>query len=155
WQNETVGKLRRLVFCSMPVKILYSRQIYHVEAKGRGNARTVVFFAEPELYEKNRPFEKFANQHALQNESWDLWFPRFYDIPTKENEPGGYSYQEVHAWTRKSPPNYVERSVVLLGGTIDELKVYYFLASLRGYEEQIGGGGKPTKVVGIGKAGIL
>jgi hypothetical protein len=61
----------------------------------------------------------------------------------------------VHAWTRKSPPNYVERSHVLLGRTIDELKVYRLIGSVRNYRQNIEGVGAPQKIVAVGPAGIL
>lgn len=156
WKEQTLKKLKDRSFREMPMEILNSSEIYLVEGKTRGGTdRVVVFYCDQEFYEKQKPFEKFAKQYAKANESWSLWFPRFYAIPMKTHEPGSYDHVEVHHWTMKSPPNYVERSNVLLGRTIDELKVYRFLGSIRSYPKQMGGGGDPTRVVGVGQAGIL
>ncbi|HMF19731.1 MAG TPA: hypothetical protein VKE98_21175 [Gemmataceae bacterium] len=62
------------------------------------------------------------------------------------------------SWTRQSPPNYVERSQVLLGRPFDAGAVYDILASLRHFMKEI-----PAKELarsgltleGRGKAGIL
>ena len=57
-------------------------------------------------------------------------------------------------WTRKDPPNYVERSHVLLGRTVDTGRVWDIIAAsryLRGkYGEDI-----PVHVLGEGAAGVL
>jgi len=57
-------------------------------------------------------------------------------------------------WTHKNPPNYVERSHVLLGRTVDTGRVWDIIATaryLRGkYNESV-----PVYVLGEGAAGIL
>ncbi|TKJ36494.1 MAG: hypothetical protein CEE38_11825 [Planctomycetes bacterium B3_Pla] len=57
-------------------------------------------------------------------------------------------------WTRKDPPNYVERSHVLLGRTVDTGRVWDIIAAaryLRGkYGEDV-----PVHVLGEGAAGVL
>jgi dienelactone hydrolase len=57
-------------------------------------------------------------------------------------------------WTRKSPPNYVERSHALLGRTVDQGRVWDIIALVRWY-----GGGPNHKggcrLIGRGQAGIL
>jgi hypothetical protein len=57
-------------------------------------------------------------------------------------------------WTRKSPPNYVERAHALLGRTVDEGRVWDIAASIRRWNGKSG----PIpgwQVVGRGQAGIL
>ena len=57
-------------------------------------------------------------------------------------------------WTRKNPPNYVERSHVLLGRTVDTGRVWDIIAAARylhdKYEGRI-----PVYVSGAGAAGVL
>jgi hypothetical protein len=57
-------------------------------------------------------------------------------------------------WTRKDPPNYIERSHVLLGRTVDTGRVWDVIAIaryLRGkYDEDV-----PVYVLGEGPAGVL
>jgi len=57
-------------------------------------------------------------------------------------------------WTCKNPPNYVERSHVLLGRTVDTGRVWDVIAVARHlHAEQ--GGKVPVHVVGEGAAGVL
>ena len=51
-------------------------------------------------------------------------------------------------WTRKNPPNTVERSMVLLGATVDSARVWDVVAAARGREEGL-------TVLGRGPEGIL
>ena len=39
-------------------------------------------------------------------------------------------------WTRKNPPNYVERSFALLGMTVDEMRIWDAIASFREWHGQ-------------------
>jgi dienelactone hydrolase len=58
------------------------------------------------------------------------------------------------AWTRKSPPNYVERAHALLGRTVDQGRVRDIAAVVRFLAAE-SGGKRGWKVVGRGQAGIL
>jgi dienelactone hydrolase len=57
-------------------------------------------------------------------------------------------------WTRKNPPNYVERSHVLLGRTVDTGRVWDVIATAR-YLRAQREGKVPVYVVGEGAAGVL
>ena len=57
-------------------------------------------------------------------------------------------------WTRKNPPNYVERSHVLLGRTVDAGRVWDIVAAAR-YLSAKHGGKVPVWVVGEDGAGVL
>jgi hypothetical protein len=59
---------------------------------------------------------------------------------------------ESQVWTKKSPPNYVERAHALLGRTVDEGRVWDICAVARFFEQQ---NGRKVPVVGRGQAGIL
>jgi hypothetical protein len=55
-------------------------------------------------------------------------------------------------WTRKSPPNYVERSHALLGRTVDQGRLWDVIATLRYLKKE----GKPAvRVIGQGRAGVI
>ncbi|MFO0928051.1 MAG: hypothetical protein U0736_13585 [Gemmataceae bacterium] len=56
------------------------------------------------------------------------------------------------AWSRKSPPNYVERAHALLGRTVDLGRVEDILAAVRKIRRESGG---KVMVAGSGRAGIL
>ncbi|HWG45161.1 MAG TPA: prolyl oligopeptidase family serine peptidase [Gemmataceae bacterium] len=55
-------------------------------------------------------------------------------------------------WTRKSPPNYVERSHALLGRTVDEGRVWDIIAAIKHLQKEKKA---PRRVIGVGTAGIL
>ena len=55
-------------------------------------------------------------------------------------------------WTRKSPPNYVERSHALLGRTVDEGRVWDVIAAFKYLQKEKTA---PSRVIGVGEAGIL
>jgi dienelactone hydrolase len=57
-------------------------------------------------------------------------------------------------WTRKNPPNYVERSLVLLGRTADTCRVWDVIAAARHLRAQHDGK-LPVYVAGDGAAGVL
>jgi dienelactone hydrolase len=59
-----------------------------------------------------------------------------------------------HEWTKKSPPNYVERAHALLGHTVDQGRVLDIVATIRHYNAQRSRKQK-WKLVGRGQAGIL
>jgi dienelactone hydrolase len=60
------------------------------------------------------------------------------------------------AWTKKSPPNYVERAHALIGRTVDQGRLWDVVATLRWLHAQ---DGEPKeagwKVIGKGQAGVL
>jgi cephalosporin-C deacetylase-like acetyl esterase len=58
------------------------------------------------------------------------------------------------AWTRKDPPNYVERSHALLGQTVDQGRVRDIAAVVRFLDAEAEGK-RSWRVVGRGQAGIL
>ena len=66
-------------------------------------------------------------------------------------------------WTRNNPPNYVERSHVLLGRTVDAGRVWDVLAAAQSLpaNPRLGGGGgadaakRPVHVAGSGAAGLI
>lgn len=63
----------------------------------------------------------------------------------------------VSEWSHKSPPNYVKRSHLLIGRTIDDGRVWDIVASIRQREQErkaLKDNGN-LKVVGRGQAGIL
>jgi dienelactone hydrolase len=64
-----------------------------------------------------------------------------------------YWMSPVSGWTKKSPPNYVERAHALLGQTVDERRVWQIAATSRHLA-----GRKPARswrLIGRGQAGIL
>jgi hypothetical protein len=63
--------------------------------------------------------------------------------------PRGVLYNR---WTRKSPPNFVERAHALLGRTVDEGLVWDIVAAIKYMHKEKK---TPQRVVGVGQSGIL
>jgi cephalosporin-C deacetylase-like acetyl esterase len=59
----------------------------------------------------------------------------------------------IQQWTRKSPPNYIERSHALLGRTVDEGRVWDIAVTVR--DLHAFGKKGHQKVIGHGQAGVL
>lgn len=57
-------------------------------------------------------------------------------------------------WTQKNPPNYVERSHVLLGRTVDDGRIWDIIATAR-YIKQTQGGNLPLFVAGAQSSAVL
>lgn len=58
----------------------------------------------------------------------------------------------ANEWTRKSPPNYVERAHALLGKTVDEGRVWDILAAVKYLQKNKKA---PRRLIGAGNFGIL
>jgi dienelactone hydrolase len=92
-------------------------------------------------------------ENADANDSASKWLRRV-------SEPGDGLYvctprgMGSTQWTRKDPPNYVERSHVLLGRTVDTGRVWDVIAAARylhgKYDADV-----PVYVLGEGSAGVL
>ncbi len=61
---------------------------------------------------------------------------------------------EASSWTKKSPPNTIERSLVLLGHTVDEGRLFDVMA-VRQYLKKTGKNMADQHLIGRGEAGIL
>ena len=84
--------------------------------------------------------------------------------PAEDSKPEDHGYSgglvyyprgvaPSQAWTRKSPPNYVARSLALLGRTVDEGRVWDICATARYFKEQ--SDKRDIVLVGRGQAGVL
>jgi dienelactone hydrolase len=63
-------------------------------------------------------------------------------------DPRGVAFE----WTRKSPPNYVERAHALLGRTVDQGRVYDIISVARSVRRDEK---TPCRIIGRGRNGIL
>jgi hypothetical protein len=77
--------------------------------------------------------------------------PFIKETPTMHLSPRGLWGSE---WTKKSPPNYVERAHALLGRTVDQGRVWDIAATVR-YLQESTKEKRTWKVVGRGQTGVL
>jgi dienelactone hydrolase len=140
WKQARLEELKQRVFHVLTDakhvdRLPFSDQA-HLVGKGRGAAPMLVM--ERKQFDAVSDFRAFAGTFGAKQSSAFLYFS-----------------DEVLSWTRKSPPNYVERSHVLLGETTDTHKVCYLMKAARqlaGYESDMPW---DRRVVGQGSAGIL
>src|SRR5205814_350928 len=82
-----------------------------------------------------------------------LFHPRIFPVDLAKDQP--WDLEESYRWTRKSPPNYVERSHLLLGQTIDERKLHYLLVNVKRLARQETNQKWDGRIIGKGQAGII
>lgn len=79
---------------------------------------------------------------------WQAWFAKTFP------DEGVWLYSargdNIYPWTKKSPPNFVDRCHLLLGHTVDQKKVWDIVATARSVKTK-----KQIKLMGQGQAGIL
>jgi hypothetical protein len=162
WRDGLVKELRARSFRSFPDRIPAAKE--HVRNLGtdrRGWSLKTEPGIEVDLrtdLEKKVRDTKTAVLLVLNPDDQDnLREPPFWTRPFTEGAQvhvlmprGGGSRK----WTRKSPPNYVERAHALLGRTVDEGRVWDIAATVR-YLDEKAGGKLRWKVVGRYQAGVL
>jgi cephalosporin-C deacetylase-like acetyl esterase len=156
WKKAMLTKLREQSFRTFPERIPPIPQYQeitefvhsepdinlaiHKEAGVRDGAVSTVVVADmDESYKKNELLKKLIETAKREGDVRILW------------TRGG---SEPLRWTRKSPPNYVERAHALLGLTVDQGRVWDIAATVRTLADknkQV----KTWRVVGHGQAGIL
>lgn len=158
WKAEILSELRRVAFRPFPQRIPPAKVLEQVES---GAARLE---SEPGMevrlrraHESNLSMDAKRILLVVRNRDSSEGVPDWAGDLRKAGDevyvctPRGIGATE---WTRKNPPNYVERSHVLLGRTVDTGRVWDIIAAaryLRGkYGEDV-----PIQVLGEGPGGVL
>jgi dienelactone hydrolase len=152
WKESLLQKLRERVFRSFPKEIPPARI---EDAKVKYRTLTTEPGIEVEMRQIRRPGGRDKVSHLIilnpgeRTDAVPDWFP---SAPEGEGiyllAPRGVG---PTAWTKKSPPNYVERAHALLGHTVDEGRVRDVASVLR----SVNYGGMQWAVCGRGPSGII
>lgn len=152
WKQNFLSELRRVTFRSLPERIPAAEQVgaaspprLRTEAgieltlrtavdKPSEKGRTILVVMNPG--DSDEPME-WLKKHVTADDRMLLFDPR------------GVGDTR---WTRKNPPNYVERSHVLLGTTADTGRLRDVAATARWLKQQTG---RPVAVAGQGAAGLI
>ncbi|MCS7046788.1 MAG: prolyl oligopeptidase family serine peptidase, partial [Gemmataceae bacterium] len=140
WKEERLRELRQRCFRGLldetlgPAIPLTNRA--RLVGQGQGPATMVV--VEGSDFDALRRGEAFA-QH----------------VPGRDGTMVVYVADELLTWTKKSPPNYFERSQLLLGHTMDEHLVSQLIRAARQLAQAETGPPWNRRIVGKGRAGIL
>jgi len=158
WRAAILAELHRVTFRCFPERIPPARLLEEVEPndtwlESEPGIKVRLQYATEFKSAKNTKGILMVVRNRDSNEYMSDWIRSVY-------EPGDHIYVCAPRgvgqtrWTRRNPPNYVERSHVLLGRTVDTGLVRDIIATaryLRGkYKEDI-----PVYVLGEGAAGVL
>jgi cephalosporin-C deacetylase-like acetyl esterase len=162
WKKDVMSKLRSSSFRSFPDSIpaaklqegawLYDRVLtegdIRLQVPGIVEANSVTLFVVgPEDWTKNKKEEA----------AFELVISRTKAGIVEAIGPRGTDFMGPR-WTRKSPPNYVERAHPLIGKTVDHQRVYDIVALVRYLTDMYKKTHKKTtdwNVSGAGEGGIL
>lgn len=157
WRAALEAELRRVSFRWFPERIPAARPL------GTASAEVQRFETEPGIevqVRSVRPVEAgpvrrvvLKVEHPETSAGVPAWLERLRQ-PGDELllcEPRGTGSL---TWTRRNPPNYVERSLVLLGRTVDAERIWDVAAVARQVREARGPT-VPILVVGEGAAGVI
>jgi len=164
WKKDLLKSLRARVFYGHPEPIPPAKHLYW----GASAMIWGTFETAPAIRigtEQGRANPKRSSEDwtlliadvASQDEKALTWpiptwpIPSLREFSTIQLTPRGVGGL---AWSRKSPPNFVERSHVLLGHTVSDGQVWDIAAITRYESESKKGKGNAT-LVGRGQAGIL
>jgi dienelactone hydrolase len=158
WKAAIVRELRRVTFRHFPERIGPARLIEQItpdDAKLESESDIEIRLRRAGGSSSNANVERVLmvvrNAESMEGNL---------DWMRKEQNPNDHAYVLTPRgiggtkWTRRDPPNYVERSHVLLGRTVDTGRMWDIIAAaryLRGkYGEDV-----PVHVLGQGAAGVL
>lgn len=158
WKTSLEKELRRITFRYFPERIPAA------EVAQQPEPNSIWMTTEPGIRVQMHPFAESVPNESSQRILLEVCYPdgslNGSDWIARFRNPGDILYQIMPRgvgptrWTRKNPPNYVERSLALLGRTADTGRVWDIIAAAR-YLHMKYEGKVPVHVMGAGGAGIL
>ncbi len=128
WKKQLVQQLKEKCFHTFPKKIPTPEMTQSAGVRGgSANSSTVVLFYVDQGAFKFKDFQEgrqVEKTFAREGDAIIWMYPRVLPV-TQDGIRGDDS------WTKKSPPNYVERSLALLGKTVDQEKLFHFLSFIK------------------------
>ncbi|HUQ70963.1 MAG TPA: hypothetical protein VM165_15655, partial [Planctomycetaceae bacterium] len=156
WKEALLAELRRISFRTIPAVMIEGRKLRDPTdlLVGLNRYETDPGIAVETLWQL--PRTGVAKQIRLAVVLDDAEWPMKFDAPETAAEPTVWLRPRgtgVTQWTRKNPPNYVERSHVLLGQTVDTGRVRDVLAMTHHLRTRFPEA--KISVEGSGSAGII
>jgi cephalosporin-C deacetylase-like acetyl esterase len=154
WKKGMMKELREKSFRAFPERVPAAKILPHLEA---AMIRTEAEFLIGSVLGTDLQSEGTAYTILLRD---GLKENEILDTMVEDSKKGGavtvFDYRGSHLteWTRKSPPNYVERSHALLGRTVDLGRVWDIASTARALDA-VWKGGKRIRVIGQGQAGVI
>lgn len=165
WKQMLIGDLKKRSFRTFPEKQA------SIDRRFKGNMALIGFhFTEEEievagLYfavggkerSKDSKYQMFVFGEDYQIKDWNKmpkWAEPYLEQGNFGVYPRGTYDDEFTRWTRKSPPNYVERSLALTGRTLDQGRVWDVISRIQWYNKYWKRD-ENWQVYGYGQNGIL
>ncbi len=158
WKEQLRAELRRVSFRPLPQRVQPAKLVQQVAADDmrlETEAGIVVRLQTTEAFKAPDNPQRIIL--AVRNADEQQALPQ---LTRTTHQPGDIVYAlaprgvDTSRWTRRNPPNYVERSHALLGRTVDGGRVWDVIAAAR-YLHAKHGGKLPVFVLGEGPAAVL
>lgn len=154
WKRELMGRLRRLSFRDFPERIPMSKVLDDWSDTDSGWRCLTEKPWAIRVQWTDGAARKPAAWVILDEQDKSIGIPRWAEEMFEGDVfacwPRGCG---VTKWTRKNPPNYVERSFVLIGQTVDQRRVYDAVSAFRDFQR--GGRDRRWLMAGEKQAGII
>ena len=154
WKEELLEQLRKRVLRAM-LRDLDVPDRHFMEdgyLVGKGTSLPLLYM-EQDDFSKIPDYKVFARHFQRNTNGALVYFPRIFPVALAKDQ--SWDMTASYSWTKKSPPNYVERSHLLLGHTTDERKLHFLLANVKRLAKLEGSLKWDGRVVGQGQAGII
>lgn len=159
WQTEQLTKLRQLPFRSLPATIPAAN---HISREGATELIETQPGIQLALHHREQDVDANAQRVLLVIRQADESDPTPDWIKQVTQAGDRITTLDVRGigntrWTRKNPPNYVERAHVLVGQTVDSGRVRDVIATAAYLHTRSSGDAAslPVHVVGSGAAGVI
>ena len=148
WKDELIQGLRRGGFQWMPEQVSAARVVSVNHNRTLIETEPGIQLAMPSTLQPKKPKRIIVIVRSEHSE--EPWWTNFTqpDDAVYHCFPRGVSDS---AWTQNNPPNYVERSMVLLGRTADACRVYDVMATCQWLQSQE----IPLVLAGKGRAAVI
>jgi len=158
WKQQLQAELRRVSFRPLPQRVQPAKLAQQIaEDDLRLETEPGIIVRLQSAAELKAPDEPKRILLAVRNADQQEPLPQ---LARSVHRPGDVVYLlaprgvDTSRWTRRNPPNYVERSHALLGRTVDGGRVWDIIAVAR-YLHAKHGGKLPVFVLGEGAAAVL
>jgi cephalosporin-C deacetylase-like acetyl esterase len=154
WRKDLVARLREKSFRGFPDRIPPAKALNITSDNGSGFfVMTESGWATRVQYEEGDG-KKPTVFVVLNDDDPVKGMPKWAEVAFEGDcflcSPRG---QDTTKWTRKNPPNYVERSFPLVGLTVDQTRVYDVIAAFRDFQAQ--DATRKWQIGGRKQAGVL
>jgi dienelactone hydrolase len=154
WKQDLLSQVRQRALRTVLRDVDEADQLFQEEGYLVGTGKNLaLLYVDKDDFTKIKDYREFAKSFKRETNGSFLYFPRIFPVVLGKDQT--WDLEDSYRWTKKSPPNYVERAHVLLGQTIDERKLHFLLANVKRLAKQEGSQRWDGRLIGKGQAGII